>query len=67
MFVIGAAGYSITEEFVSDVAAGIHAANGVVGAGGLAIELFGAGDFVQVALAVVVVRQATANRRESSL
>ena len=53
MFVIGAAGYAVAEEFVSDVAAGIHAANGVVGAGGLAIELFGAGDFVQKAEAVM--------------
>ena len=67
MFVIGAAGYAIAEELVGDVAPGIHAADGVVGAGGLAIELFGAGDFVQIAVAVVMVRQATANRRESSL
>lgn len=67
MFVGGAAGDAIAEFFVNDIAASIHAVNGVVGAGGLTIELFGAGDFVQVAVAVVVVRQATANRRESSL
>ncbi|MCT2532880.1 hypothetical protein N2488_06740 [SAR92 clade bacterium H231] len=52
---------------MDDIADGIHAVNGVVGAGGLAIDLFSAGDFVQVAMAVVVVRQATANPRESSL
>ena len=67
MFVIGAAGDAVAQLFVDDIAAGVHPQDGVVGAGGLTIELFGAGDFVQVAVAVVVVRQATANRRESSL
>ena len=67
MLVQGAAGDAIAEFFVDYIAAGVHSQDGVVGAGGLTIELFGAGDFVQVAVAVVVVRQATANRRESSL
>ena len=67
MFVGGAAGDPVAEEFVGDIAAGVHTDNSMVSAGGYPIKLFGAGDFVQVAVAVVVVRQATANRRESSL
>ena len=39
MFVIGAAGDAIAEEFVGDVAAGIHATNAVVGTGGSALVI----------------------------
>ena len=55
VFVLGAAGDAIAEFFAGDIAAGIHGLNGMVSAGGLAVETFGAGDFVQVAVAVVVV------------
>ena len=37
MFVIGAAGNTIAEFFVNDIAAGVHRLNGMVGAGGLAV------------------------------
>ena len=39
MFVIGAAGNAVAEEFVGDVAAGIHAADAVVGTGGSALVI----------------------------
>ena len=55
VFVGGAAGDTIAEFFADDIAAGVHRLNSMVGAGGLAVELFGAGDFVEVAVAVVVV------------
>ena len=45
VFVGGAAGDTIAEFFADDIAAGVHSLNGMVSAGGLAIELFGAGDF----------------------
>jgi hypothetical protein len=39
VFVIGAAGDTIAEKFVGDVAAGIHAADAVVGTGGSALVI----------------------------
>ena len=41
VFVLGAAGDAIAEFFAGDIAAGVHRLNGMVGAGGLAIELTG--------------------------
>ena len=58
MFVQGGAGDAVTQLFIDDITASIHAVDGVVGAGGLAVDLFGAGDFEQVAVAVVVVLDA---------
>ena len=37
VFILGAAGDAVTQFFADDIAAGIHAVNGVVGAGGLTI------------------------------
>ena len=41
VFVLGAAGDAIAEFFAGDIAAGIHGLNGMVNAGGLAVELAG--------------------------
>ena len=41
VFVGGAAGDTIAEFFADDIAAGVHSLNGMVGAGGLAVELAG--------------------------
>ena len=63
-----AAFYNLTWLIKAGVADGAAIAANIVAIGVVAVGLTaGTGDFLQVAMAVVVVRQATANRRESSL